>query len=58
MLPYWCGSAGLNMVADIESGYFDKLLLTPANRLSLLIGAMMADFSASWRRHPSSLWSR
>jgi len=38
------GSAGLNMVADIESGYFDKLLLTPANRLSLLVGAMMADF--------------
>jgi ABC-2 type transport system permease protein len=38
------GSAGLNMVADIESGYFDKLLLTPANRLSLLIGAMAADF--------------
>jgi ABC-2 type transport system permease protein len=38
------GSAGLNMVADIESGYFDKLLLTPANRLSILIGAMGADF--------------
>jgi ABC-2 type transport system permease protein len=38
------GSAGMNMVADIESGYFDKLLLTPANRLSILIGAMTADF--------------
>jgi ABC-2 type transport system permease protein len=38
------GSAGLNMVADIESGYFDKLLLTPASRLSILIGAMGADF--------------
>ena len=38
------GSAGLNMVADIESGYFDKLLLTPASRLSLLAGAMTADF--------------
>src|SRR5690606_27147093 len=38
------GSAGLNMVADIESGYFDKLLLTPANRMALLIGAMAADF--------------
>ncbi len=32
------------MVADIESGYFDKLLLTPANRISILIGAMGADF--------------
>lgn len=38
------GSAGLNMVVDIESGYFDKLLLTPASRVSLLIGAMAADF--------------
>ena len=38
------GSAGLNMVADIESGYFDKLLLTPASRLSILLGAMAADF--------------
>ena len=38
------GSAGLNMVADIESGYLDKLLATPAHRLSILIGAMSADF--------------
>ena len=38
------GSAGLNMVADIESGYLDKLLATPANRLVILIGAMSADF--------------
>jgi ABC-2 type transport system permease protein len=38
------GSAGLNMVADIESGYFDKLLLTPTSRLAILIGAMSADF--------------
>ena len=32
-----CG-AGLNMVSYIENGYFDKLLLTPAPRFSLLIG--------------------
>ncbi len=38
------GSAGLNMVADIESGYFYKLLLTPAHRMSILLGAMSADF--------------
>ncbi|HEX2030347.1 MAG TPA: ABC transporter permease [Actinomycetota bacterium] len=38
------GSAGLNMVTDIESGYFDKLLLTPTSRLALLLGAMGADF--------------
>src|SRR5262245_64250484 len=38
------GSAGLNMVADIESGYFDKLLLTPVRRFAILLGAMSADF--------------
>jgi ABC-2 type transport system permease protein len=38
------GSAGLNMVADIESGYFEKLLLTPVSRFTLLVGAMSADF--------------
>jgi ABC-2 type transport system permease protein len=44
MFAVMSGSAGLNMVADIESGYFDKLLLSPANRLSILLGAMCADF--------------
>jgi ABC-2 type transport system permease protein len=44
MFAVQSGSAGLNMVADIESGYFDKLLLTPANRLAILVGAMGADF--------------
>jgi ABC-2 type transport system permease protein len=44
MFAVMSGSAGLNMVADIESGYFDKLLLTPASRLSILVGAMSADF--------------
>jgi ABC-2 type transport system permease protein len=39
------GGAGLNMVMDIESGYFDKLLVTPVNRLALLVGAMGADFT-------------
>ena len=39
------GGAGLNMVQDIESGYFDKLVLTPTNRLALLLGAMGADFA-------------
>lgn len=38
------GGAGLAMVEDIESGYFDKLLLTPTNRLALLIGSMGGDF--------------
>lgn len=38
------GSAGLNLVTDIETGYFEKLLVTPTSRLALLVGAMGADF--------------
>ncbi|HEY7269154.1 MAG TPA: ABC transporter permease, partial [Dehalococcoidia bacterium] len=37
------GSSGLGMVTDIEKGYFDKLLLTPAPRLSLVLGRLSAD---------------
>jgi ABC-2 type transport system permease protein len=31
------------LVADIENGYFDRLLVSPVNRWSLLIGLMVAD---------------
>lgn len=44
MFAVMSGSAGLNMVEDIENGYFDKLLVTPASRMAILIGAMAADF--------------
>src|SRR3990172_3527743 len=40
------GTAGFAVFAtvmDIERGYFDKLLLTPAPRLSLLFGRLAAD---------------
>jgi ABC-2 type transport system permease protein len=36
------GTAGQSLVTDIESGYFTKLLLTPASRLSLIWGPMIA----------------
>jgi ABC-2 type transport system permease protein len=36
------GIAGQSLVTDIESGYFTKLLLTPASRLSLIWGPMIA----------------
>ena len=36
------GLAAQNLVRDIESGYFDKLLLTPASRAALLIGPILA----------------
>jgi ABC-2 type transport system permease protein len=36
-------TGGLGMVMDIDRGYFDKLLLTPAPRLSLVLGRLLAD---------------
>lgn len=32
------------LVTDIQSGYFDRLLMTPIRRLALLLGLMAADF--------------
>ena len=37
-------SRATSLVLDIQSGYFDRLALTPANRLALLFGLMVADF--------------
>lgn len=36
------GLAGQSIVRDIESGYFDKLMLTPISRAAILLGAMLA----------------
>jgi ABC-2 type transport system permease protein len=36
-------TAGLGTVMDIDRGYFDKLLLTPAPRLALVLGRLLAD---------------
>ena len=33
------------VVADIQSGYFDRLALTPVNRLAILIGFIIADLA-------------
>ena len=38
-------SRAVAVVTDIQSGYFDRLTLTPANRLALLLGLMVADFA-------------
>jgi ABC-2 type transport system permease protein len=37
------GMAGLGTVTDIERGYFDKLMVTPAPRLALVMGRLAAD---------------
>lgn len=36
------GIAAQNLVRSLESGYFDKLLLTPVNRSALLTGAVLS----------------
>ena len=36
------GIAAQNLVRDIESGYFNKLLLTPVSRTALLLGPILA----------------
>ena len=33
------------LVTDIQSGYFDRLLMSPMRRLSLLLGLMVADLA-------------
>ena len=35
--------SGVAIVKDIESGYFDKLLLTPMPRLAIVLGRLFAD---------------
>ncbi len=37
-------SRAVSLVLDIQSGYFDRLSLTPIRRLALLLGLMAADF--------------
>ncbi len=34
-----------SLVTDIHDGYFDRLLLTPVRRTTLLLGLMMADLA-------------
>ena len=38
-------SRAVTVVTDIQTGYFDRLAITPVNRLALLLGLMVADFS-------------
>ena len=38
-------SRAVILVMDIQTGYFDRLALTPVNRLALLLGLTVADFT-------------
>jgi ABC-2 type transport system permease protein len=33
-----------NLVTDIQGGYFDRMLVTPMNRVAFLLGLMVADY--------------
>jgi ABC-2 type transport system permease protein len=37
-------SRAASLVTDLNNGYFDRLMLSPARRISVLIGLLMADF--------------
>lgn len=36
------GDAGTDLVVDITTGYLDKLMITPASRVAIIIGKLMA----------------
>ena len=38
-------SRAVTVVTDIQGGYFDRLVITPVNRVALLLGLMVADFA-------------
>ena len=38
-------SRAMVVVTDIQTGYFDRLVISPVNRLALLLGLMIADFA-------------
>jgi ABC-2 type transport system permease protein len=38
-------SRAMVVVTDIQTGYFDRLVVSPVNRLALLLGLMIADFA-------------
>src|SRR5258707_9990008 len=43
------------LVTDIQSGYFDRLCMTPVRRLALLLGLMAADMGAVFLPLPPPL---
>ena len=43
-------TSGLALVTEIENGYFDKLLVAPIHRASIIFGRLTADFVRGHRR--------
>ncbi len=39
------GQSGVGMITDIDSGFLDKLMTTPINRLAILLGRLLGDLT-------------
>ncbi|MDE3096796.1 MAG: ABC transporter permease [Chloroflexota bacterium] len=42
---FGAGQSGVGFIADIDSGFLDKLLTTPVNRLAILLGRVLGDLT-------------
>jgi ABC-2 type transport system permease protein len=42
---FGAGQSGVGMITDIDSGFLDKLLTTPINRLAILLGRILGDLT-------------
>ncbi|MEX1254916.1 MAG: ABC transporter permease [Dehalococcoidia bacterium] len=42
---FGAGQSGVGMITDIDSGFLDKLLTTPINRLAILLGRLLGDMT-------------
>jgi ABC-2 type transport system permease protein len=42
---FGAGQSGVGIITDIDSGFLDKLLTTPVNRLAILLGRILGDLT-------------
>jgi ABC-2 type transport system permease protein len=42
---FGAGQSGVGIITDIDSGFLDKLLTTPINRLAILLGRLLGDLT-------------
>ncbi|HYM14757.1 MAG TPA: ABC transporter permease [Dehalococcoidia bacterium] len=42
---FGAGQSGVGIITDIDSGFLDKLLTTPINRLAILLGRVLGDLT-------------
>lgn len=42
---FGAGQSGIGIIADVQSGFLDKLLTTPINRMAILLGRILSDLT-------------